>query len=116
MGGVASETQLRWKGPETGVPGRRAGMDQRCDIGKRPRDEAAVPLVWPRTHHQGAGQGTRVLCRRWEKTLTVVHVDRLEAYRGTELGGVGIEGCPGTSGEEGTLSRGDMLVLCPCPK
>ena len=33
-------------------------MDPRCDVGTRPRDEAAVPLVRPRAHHQGAGQGT----------------------------------------------------------
>ena len=41
-----------------GVQGRRAGMDQRCDAGTRPRDEAAVPLVRPCAHHQGARQGT----------------------------------------------------------
>ena len=33
-------------------------MDQRCDAGTRPRDEAAVPLVQPCAHHQGARQGT----------------------------------------------------------
>ena len=39
------------------VPGRRAGIDQRCDAGTRPKDEAAVSIVQPCARHQGAGQG-----------------------------------------------------------
>ena len=57
MGGITSEIRLRWKGPETGVPSRRAGMFPLCDVGKGPGDETEIPLVWPRAHHQGAGQG-----------------------------------------------------------
>ena len=65
--------------------------------------------------------------RKQDKPLTVVHVDRLEAYRDGRAGmdddgAAWMCSClkesmlrerPGTSGEEGTLLRGDRSVLCP---
>ena len=51
---------------------------------------------------------------RWkrDKPLTVVHVDRLEAYRGTAvLAGMGVRAHPGTSGKGGTLPLGDRSFL-----
>ena len=62
--------------------------------------------------------------RKQDKPLTVVHVDRLEAYRGTAVpawmtaeqpGCVAVQRKerPGTSGKEGTLPRGDRPVLRP---
>ena len=53
IGGIASKTHLRWKGPEARISGGRAGMGTQCDIGAGPRDKTAVPLVRPSAHHQG---------------------------------------------------------------
>ena len=45
-------------------------MDSRHNGGTNAGNEAAVPVVWV------------VVRRKRDKPLTVVHVDRLEAYRG----------------------------------
>ena len=34
-------------------------MDSRHIVGTKPRNQVAVSMVRPSTHHQGAGQGTR---------------------------------------------------------
>ena len=38
---------------EASVPSQRAGMDSRHNVGTKPRNQVAVPMVWPSTHHQG---------------------------------------------------------------
>ena len=47
-------------------------------IGTRTRDEAAIPLVRPGSHNQGAGQGTSGRAPEAGTKFTVVH---LEAYK-----------------------------------
>ena len=37
----------------------RAGMDSRHNVGTKPRNQVAVPMVRSNIYHQGAGQGTR---------------------------------------------------------
>ena len=51
-------------------------MVSRHNVGTKPRNQVTVPMVRSSTYHQG---------RKQDKPLTVVHVDRLEAYRGAAV-------------------------------
>ena len=57
-------------------------MDSRHNVGTNPWNEVAVPVVPSSTHHQSIGQGTGRCVPERDSLLTVVHVDRLEEYRG----------------------------------
>ena len=99
-------------------------MDTRHNVGTKPRNEVAVPVVWSSTYHQGAGQGTR---RRALETGQTAHCGACGSPRGIYRSSrAGMDDCgaawmcsclkesrlrerPGTSGE-GTLPRGDRPV------
>ena len=57
-------------------------MDSGFNAGTNAGNEASVPVVRPGAHHQIIGVVVR---RKRDKPLTVVHVDHLEAYRGTAM-------------------------------
>ena len=62
-------------------------MDPRHNAGKNPGNEAAVPVVrfGPALITKVLDRGRVVVRRKRDKPLAVMHVDRLETYRGTAV-------------------------------
>ena len=60
-------------------------MDSRHNAGMNAGNEAAVPVVRPVLITKVLDRGWVVVRRKRDKPLAVVHVDRLEAYRGTAV-------------------------------
>ena len=103
-------------------------MDSQHKVGTNPWNEAAVPVVWSGTHHQRIGQGTG---RRAPETRQAAHGGACGSPGGVQRNGRAgmddgraalmcsclkesrVRARPGTSREEGTLPRGDRLVLRP---
>ena len=60
-------------------------MDSRHNAGTNDGNEAAVPWFGPVLITKVLDRGRVVVRRKRDKPLTVVHVDRLESYRGTTV-------------------------------